>query len=150
MRNSICTCILVLVWGCASYQPAVPTNFEREASIDRPFDEVWNKAVDFFANNDIPLKTVQKDSGLIATEYGVALGVTSLDCGKAPLGSFLTDPTANVNVLVREANGAQVRVNVFGSATLAVQNMNGSMSPIRKVRCESTGEIEAALIQYLN
>lgn len=136
----------IVVSACATYQP--PTEFagDREAIADRPFNAVWEDLVEWFANNNIPIRNLDKASGLIATEYRLGASGQYIHCGTLGTYDQLQRADLNVNVLVRpaEAGGTRVRANVFGTATIA----NQMIAPaIRNVDCTSTGSLERSILR---
>jgi hypothetical protein len=150
MRESILVMLLIGA-GCASYQPPLPLDVRRSAIFESSFEDVWTRTVDYFANNNLPLRNVEKDSGLIATDYGLPVGYTELNCGKPPIGLVFAAPQVNVNVLIRAVGEkrTEVRVNVFGNGSIGTLKLNGTVDKAMDIRCESTGEIEAGVLSYL-
>jgi hypothetical protein len=87
------------VTGCASLPPAPAPRPDTE--INAPFSQTWDAVVDFFGRSSIPIKTIDRSSGIIAAEATRLAG----DNGKY---AVCTNPLAHVpviggsfNVLVR-------------------------------------------------
>lgn len=56
---------LVILSGCAAMvKPTIQDSF----TIDKSFDVVWKATVATFAEKSIPIKVIEKDSGIITTE----------------------------------------------------------------------------------
>lgn len=76
---------LVLGIGCAV--PATQYNINRVWETNYDVDSLWNGVISFFAENNIPIKTLEKDSGIIISEWMALASVDSqdLDCGQPGL-----------------------------------------------------------------
>lgn len=57
---------LLAVTGCASLPPAPPAR--PDTQVQSPFGKTWDAVVDYFARSSIPVKTIDRTSGLIAAE----------------------------------------------------------------------------------
>lgn len=56
------------LWGCATV-PAKNYQFENSrAYSNKTYDQVWNGVIEFMTVNNIPIKTIEKDSGVIYSE----------------------------------------------------------------------------------
>ena len=53
--------------GCASAPKTF--NFNPVATIDAEYDDVWSAVVEYFAVSNLPIDTIEKDSGLIVTSW---------------------------------------------------------------------------------
>lgn len=139
----------VMVTSCAT----MPTyqEVERSAVLSRTKDEVWGDLVAFFATNSIPIRTIEKDSGLIVAERQSA-GVMSgqafaawMNCGRPGFLEVTESRTVNLNVLVRERGAGQTEVTV---TTLFHENR--AMDQFRSsVECASTGRLEELVLRQV-
>ena len=135
--------------SCKVYEPPKDYNIEKERSYSMNFDDVWNKIVDWFANNNTPIKNMDKNSGFIATEYKLNVPNRELyvDCGvygyAGPIArNFPID--GNLNVTVREKNNTvTVKVNFFFESKKAQETY------LFTVSCVSTGVLEKELLDYI-
>jgi hypothetical protein len=109
----------VLLAGCSSpaYQPP-PRPAPREAShVVASMDQTWDAVIDVFATRNIPIRTIERASGLIVTD---ALrvgeeGSAWANCGTVG-GKVLVPDRATYNVLVRgDSSEATVRTTVLWS-----------------------------------
>ncbi|XKE45756.1 hypothetical protein LG302_01025 [Halomonas organivorans] len=147
----------VLLVGCAgpSIQPPSAYSTDHGEIYSADFDRVWENTVDWFAVNNIPIKNIEKDSGIIGSEYALGSDYSQVDCGQVDPGDMhiLTDQTvvANINVLVRQSgSGATVQPNVFGQGSFQLHDVwNNRPTSIKADRCVSTGELEQDLHNYL-
>lgn len=161
MRKQLTFTILSLtamLTGCAGtggtpYTPPAGTNTDYSEAYDADFSSVWNNAVDWFATNNIPIKNIEKDSGIISSEYTLGSDATQLDCGSYEQPATVVKPnfTANINILIRERDGfVNVNPNVFGSGEFGIYTVFGDKAfNFDAERCISTGEVEKSLHQYL-
>ena len=67
MKNLIFATILgaLLFNSCATTQKFVAPAAENSVQTDKTVEEVWSKVIDLFAENGIPITTIDKSSGLI-------------------------------------------------------------------------------------
>jgi hypothetical protein len=97
--------------GCSSAPPP-PAPARGPTSVAAPFEKSWNAVIDLVAERNIPIKTVDKASGLLVAEQ-VRLGEADAeyaDCGTS-FGKRQAPTSANWNVLVR-SDGARSTVRV--------------------------------------
>jgi hypothetical protein len=109
-------CALFLA-GCSFYEPP-PTPVPREATqVDASIGHTWDAVIDLFAARNIPIRTIERASGLIASDL---LGVNEADekegkwgsCGTVD-GQRIAPNYAIYNVLVRgDSASATVRTTV--------------------------------------
>jgi hypothetical protein len=106
---------ILTVVGCATPAIAPPTP-RATMDVGASFGRTWDAVIEQFAERNIPIKTLDRTSGLIATdnlEVGRSLR-DAADCGKDWAGSTSIYRPTNVsyNVLVRgDSNRSSVRVN---------------------------------------
>jgi len=125
----------LLLFGCAS----APKNYNFEASetYEASYDEVWSAVIDVFSENDWPIQTLEKDSGLISTTHaGMTRNSNWSDCD---VGMFetLEDKVGSFNVRVREVQGG-TSLTVNASFSGVVDTLGG----IQRKNCVSTGQLE--------
>ena len=148
MRITILIAATAVLAGCAT----APANFEvqKTRSYAEPKDAVWERAVEWFAARNMPIKTIEKDSGIIASErlYG-QIGAQGqmgdwADCGKGAL-EVPVRQKVDLNVFVRSVGtGSTATVNTNFSETR--RDINDAM---RDVDCNSTGKLEADILLYM-
>lgn len=153
----LCVCVVVLgALGCEPPRPAVPPRpIEKQKVIPRSFDEVWQTAVTWFATHNMPIKNLDKQSGLISTEYSLPTDQVAryMDCSAAAASGGDVEveaPTGNFNLLIqgRHDGSTDVSVNVFFSCTVKYYGQEGLLVTERvlqstqKKDCESTGALE--------
>ncbi|HBP40286.1 MAG: hypothetical protein ACTJG4_14000 [Vreelandella alkaliphila] len=130
---------------------------EKNFVFDKEFDNVWEATVEWFASNNTPIDNVDKNSGLISSNYGLNPGSGIINCGQ-PTGNVgllqanFEDVNANINVIVRDQGEQQTRatVNIFGKALVVVRNGYGQVMSSASVDCVSTGSYEKSYQDYVD
>jgi len=129
----------IIFVACATLPPAPPVR--ADTPVAAPFNRTWDAVVDYFARSSIPIKTIDRTSGIIAAESSSLAGDNS---GFAVCSNALAHVPAlgaNFNVLVR-GDTAQSIVRV--TATWI-----GSGASQMDVRCMTTDlwekQFEAAI-----
>ena len=131
--GSLKACLLVctvLTAGCAAYQPPTPPTppTPHEATeVAASLGKTWDAVIDMFAARNIPIRTIERVSGIIATER-LSVGDEGkgwADCGQDN-GTTLSPNFAIYNVLVRgdsESSRVQatVRWTLAASASSAIE-----------------------------
>lgn len=149
MRQSciIALCVILqLTLGCASAPKRYL--FDNSATVKSEFDKSWEAVISYFATKNISIKTLEKASGIIAAEVQ-AFPKDWIDCGKAGFGAtFLDPPSGAFNVFVREVSDGTCEIQVNANFTIEKLDTMNNRSAGR-VSCNSTGEFEAALLQYV-
>jgi len=149
----------VLLTACGS---SIGTIGAKEADIVRSqtylmgYDEAWESVVDWFAEQNIPIDKMEKESGLISSKHSQAGRLDHLDCG-TPTGSLgLYDAKfdaiyGNLNVIIREKDeGTKVSMNLFGTADVIIRNGYGMVVSSVTEPCYSTGLLESILFDSID
>lgn len=137
---AMAACLLGLA-GCAT--APVPTDFDNTRVYSKSKDEVWTSLVAFFATNNIQIKTIEKDSGVIYAERS-SFDKVMADCGLDYLYVDVTN-VASFNVLVIP-RGAQTSVTVtseFKAGRL------GPYNATKVTQCLSTGYLEQQILDAI-
>lgn len=152
--------LLVAVTGCASgarYVDPNPSPVPATVYVRSRFDAAWSAAVQFFADTRVPIGTIEKASGLIASK-DFALDLAGLrhwaDCGTVngqPYvdiidQGFMTG-VADFNVFVQPAgDSTAIRVNVGVRSRL---NPRYAATFGDRDICESNGVFEREVVEYI-
>jgi hypothetical protein len=106
---------LVLLLACYRYQPPPPAEPRDATSVSASIDETWDAVIDLFATRNIPIRTIERASGIIATEglsVDSADGLKWADCGQVG-PRLIPANNAIYNVLVRgDSANSSVRATV--------------------------------------
>lgn len=140
----------------------ITTSVETEKS----FDEVWDKVIDYFAVNGIPISTLEKASGLIVSnKVSLTNKVTMEKDGKVlDDKAFVVTPyaknvvyinaTSDFNIRVKKQNGkVSISVNlpnIVAERTVKPTGLLFTNTPAntpQKVEAKSTGVFENGLLE---
>lgn len=137
-------CMLI---SCESYQPPNKYTFDNYREFSKSYDEVWQKIINWFGKNGIPIKNLDKSSGFIASEHNLNTGtIYYMDCGE---GGSQTDGKATINiVVVDKGESTLVTINTFFSCFLSYMGANTGAH--RRIDCNSTGRLESEIFEYIN
>ncbi len=110
----VLTAALMCTVGCLPTPPAAPTP-HNAIDIGASFGRTWDAVIDEFARSNIPIKTIDRSSGLIATDalkVGPSLG-DAADCGKDAIVGPVYPTDATYNALVRgDSSHTSLRITV--------------------------------------
>lgn len=156
MRTGVCIAIIgvaisAVVAGCAGYKPPMKRDVVTEREIARPYDRTWNNIIEWFASNNIPIKTIDKQSGFITTEFDLRNNIReSCDCGKSGFGAIVNDQVVgNFNVIVRTVGDSTTRVSVktfFKSTTREASFSTAVPDRIVPIDCATTGYLKGLVL----
>lgn len=161
MRKAfIATVMAAAVAGCASV-PAQRFDVEAARTYAKSYDDTWSALVAYFAGNQIGIRTIEKDSGLIVADSEVNIGTPGVYTSDRSLmqGRILdladcgTDPTnipygyvIRLNVLARsQPDGTRVTVNTQFRMLVATPSFVGPPTLSQRA-CNSTGKLEKAIL----
>lgn len=163
MKNRILLVVIAFgLVGCVTYAPPQASAPEPlpPALVRASFDRTWSTVIDFFADQAIPVKTLDRSSGYIAAErLGAGNNLDWADCGKivnAPArdgGGPVAPQQAVFNVRVRgdsTSSTVQVVARWMAVATAQVASGFGSRTKAyNETECVTTGVWEAAAISEI-
>jgi len=174
MRRLSCKIILtvsiLILIGCAAitvpewnpvYTPPPPQHVKNTLEITAPYDDVRRAVVRVYADRNITIKTIEKDSGLVASEdmrLSMSEFLQYMTPGKYDIDqAYSIRPRGQVlrtNIFVEEMgnNGTVVRINLKGTVgwEAAYQNYPYYHKPeLGLTECQSTGKLEAALFKEI-
>jgi hypothetical protein len=110
--------------------------------VQASFDDVWRAVVQLFAERNWSIKTIDKSSGVIATDW-LRISDEYADCGSAPLATN-NGTRVTFNVLVSPVDPAtRVTVNTTFQQVRSVGGTTGV------VECASVGSVEAMIHGYV-
>lgn len=157
MKNVILFALAVLVLSCQGYVPPKKYNFEKTRVIEKSFDETWSKLIQWFGNNNTPIKTIDKSSGIISTEYDLRADNASsyLDCGTSGFGASVktNDFKGNFNIVVEKVQDKSTKVTIncfFKGVRADLEYVGGKYVNVDKnIDCNTTGVLESQLFEYI-
>jgi hypothetical protein len=118
-----------------------------QAQVSAGYDVTWAALVRAMARENVPLRAIARDSGVIASDDFVApIGVYA-DCGRVG-GDLLEGEALVAFTLFAEPNGTGTRVQVNSKMRthLHRKGSSGKLRPTPVYQCASTGRFEANLL----
>ena len=126
--------------------PLAPPPFRAE--IPAAYDRTWSALVRALARENLPLRAIARDSGVIASDDTITPIGLWADCGT--LGDARLEGEAIVSfTLFVEPNGAtstRVQVNSKMRTQAHRKGTSGKLKPLPVYACASTGRFEANLL----
>lgn len=141
MRRSGILTLLLLLASCASAPKTY--DFDPTAQYSAPFDRTWDSVIQIFAERNWPISTLEKDSGIIVTDWvGFSEQEEVADCGTPGGLSHIGDRRMRFNVYVQRQDngGSHLRVNTRTEAYICTGSNCGNW-----YACNSTGKLEGMI-----
>jgi hypothetical protein len=117
--------------------------FESSRSFNASYDQIWEPLTRFFAGQNIPLKTIAKDSGVIYAET-LTFDDTYADCGTPPFPWVAGGRIMQLNVFISRYEGG-----VTATVTTTFDETRRYSTMIQVFTCNSKGKIESAVLDAL-
>lgn len=140
---------LLALAACARphVSPLAPPAYRAE--IQAPYDRTWAAVVRALARENLPLRAIARDSGVIASDDVVTPIGLWADCGT--IGEDRLEGEAVVSfTLFAEPNGAdgtRVQLNSKMRTQAHRRGSSGKLKPMPVYPCASTGRFEANLVE---
>lgn len=131
-------------------KPVPNPNFETTTVVDAPFEEVWSRAVAWFASNNVAIDKIEKDSGLLTAKYRIDLSggdyAAEVTASGLIYGSPVINRSADLNVLLQPVSESKTSAKVNLFASYQASAWWGLLAPNYQVTSSgslaSTGKIE--------
>jgi len=139
----------LLIGACSGLyvSPLAPPPYHAE--INARYDATWAALVRALAKENVPLRAIARDSGVIASDDAVTPIGLWADCGA--VGDDRVEGEAIVSfTLFVEPNGAgatRVQVNSKMRTQAHRKGSSGKLKPLPVYPCASTGRFEANLLE---
>lgn len=164
MKHLIPILLLAVIFSfisCSGYTPPKTYTVVNEMNINKSYDIIWEKLISWFTSHNTPIKNIDKESGLLTTEYNLSVSDAKkyVDCGDVgtTLGSnrILEKLNGNFNVTVKKITDdkTQVIINVFFNATLNTYETfsgNNNLEKSEVVTCTGKGKLEKEIFDYIS
>jgi hypothetical protein len=149
--RGVTVAVSALLVGCLSHVPAAPRMTGPSRTFDAGFERVWQATVRTFAEDAIPIKTIDKESGVIVSGPITGKIGAHLDCGR--VRTFLWEDVVSgsgqgtFNVLVKgDTTVSRVRVNAYWTTLYASRDLAGRAVFELPIECASFGVLETGLL----
>jgi hypothetical protein len=149
-RGSLVVMGLLALVGCARahISPLAPPPYRAEVAA--AYDRTWTALVRAIAKQNLPLRAIARDSGVIASDDVVTPIGLYADCGR--IGENRLEGEALVAFTVfAEADGTATRLQVNSSMRTQAhrKGTSGGLKATPVYTCASTGRFEANLIDAI-
>ena len=138
--------LLITIFLCACVTPPVKHHIEIQREFDASKERVWAGLMDYFTTKNIPIKTLEKESGVVYAEMSTSGRDPEMnriaDCGTYPLETPRTS-IVSFNVFVRERDLTVVTVNTRF-------NREWVYMAVIVRPCTSRGVIEKAVLNHID
>jgi hypothetical protein len=135
---------IFLFSGCATAPK--PRTIVNAFDYQNDYDAVWSATVETFAELNLPIDNMEKDSGLITTDWIDFTGSGNeayCDCGGLGL-AIENSRQGKFNVFVKQAGtGSSVKVNCMYQQTASLGDTRANRN------CLSTGGLEARIAESI-
>jgi len=149
MRRLLPLFLLLVCLGCATAPPKF--EFNPVATIKGDYDKTWAAIVEYFAVGNLPIKTIEKDSGLIVSDWmdasdgtGMREDKTICDCGGAGL-TIQKWTRGKFSVFAKKIDDSSCDMRV----TCTYQQYRTFSDAGNTVNCNSNGNLEKMLHDYV-
>lgn len=137
----------LVVVGCARphIAPIAPPPYR--AVVDAPYDVTWRALIRALARQNLPLRAVARDSGVIATDDFVTPINLYADCGQVMGDQLEGEALASFTVFVEaETDTTRVQVNSKMRTQAHRRGSSGRLRSEPVYACASTDKFEANLL----
>lgn len=151
------TLSLALISGCASGPAPIPRLQTSAQGYSADFDRAWNAVNDVLTERRLPIKAIEKDSGLVTTEF-VSSGGRYIYWGKKndagqEMSTWAEKTRYFLNIRVRKREDGGTTVDVLPHFEYMRYEYNSVLK--RSVEagweaCESHGDVETGLYDALS
>ena len=151
--TSVFLSVLLFLPGCSSLPVVHPIDPQKEYDVS--FDDAWAGVLDYFTRHSIPIKTIEKVSGVVYAER-ISVGSTDLDpyadCGTYGLYTPQKS-TIGLNIFVREDQSVVIRVNATFSlllrSKLTLKSSIRFTTLFQEWTCTSRGVLEQQILNHV-
>lgn len=138
---------MIALGGCSRpvISPIAPPPYRDEAAAG--YDTTWRALVRALAGENVPLRVVAKDSGVISTDDFISpIGVYA-DCGRIGDAQLEGEARGSFTLFVQPVGDGATRVQVNSKMSTHAYRRGGSgkLKTDRVFQCVSTGRWEANL-----
>lgn len=149
-KYMVVTFASLTLWGCATV-PAKNYQFENSRTYsNKTYDQVWDGLIAFLTSNNIPIKTIEKDSGVIYSEIenfskpSFAKYFPIVDCGTPPFLWYGGRAFGSFNIFVSKTS-PQPKVTITTSISQEIRYEN----QVSQISCNSMGNFEKGVLDSI-
>ncbi|MGH7822023.1 MAG: hypothetical protein ACREQ9_19855, partial [Candidatus Binatia bacterium] len=128
--------LAVLALSCGSrvaYGPATPRPADQPLNVQAPFEDTWNAVIQTFFDRNIPVRTLEKASGLLESDELRAEIGRDCDCGTwlgvpiAGYGAYGGDAYYRFRVLVKSGGDRESSLVLRSSCRAKIDRIEGEL-----------------------
>lgn len=135
--------------GCVTSPEPQQHIFDNSRSYDASMQDVWAEAVRFFGENNLPIDTIERDSGLIQTN-DLSTSATEFfsyaDCSTGPSPLAQEVGYINLSIVIRERFDGSTSAMVNTRFSL-YRTFNGMSITFQ---CTSRGNLEKVILDQIS
>lgn len=148
------TKILILGLVCLIFMycatAPIPRDIVKSFPVEASFDKTWTAMIEAFADLQLPIQNMEKDSGLIITDWIDFTGQTNEDyCDCGSLGMLLIEVgrSGKFNIFIKKVdeNSCEVKINCMFEQTVKIMGENATSQK----KCISTGNLESEIFKLI-
>jgi len=148
----ILSIIFCLGMAACATAPA-PRLVVRPFAISKPFDAVWQSVIETFAELNLPIMNMEKESGLITTDWisfrGQDKTTGYCDCGGIGMNVEI-DRLGRFNVYVEKVGESSCELEVNSFFEIITRSALAHNGPSSVGYCVSTGKLEAEIYKRVS
>jgi hypothetical protein len=156
MKIGILLIGLCLLFSCHYYQPPQIYVFDKSRTINKPFEEVWNSVIEWFAKNNTPIRNLDKSSGFIASEFNLKPNASHCDCGAFDDSPYFNGIFGNFNIHLKKINDktTTITINTFYKSNndflyTVIDSLDNEVKYF-SIFCNSMGTLEKEILDYVD
>lgn len=140
--------VILAVGGCAGkyVSPLAPPPYRTE--INASYDVAWSAIVKALARQNVPLRAIARDSGVIASDELVTPVGVYADCGEIGDDRIEGEAVVSYTLFVSpNGDGTHVQINTKMRTQGHRKGSSGKLKTTPVYQCASTSRFEANLIE---
>lgn len=144
MRYIFVLAIFAILSGCASTAPQAVI-FDNSRTYNKSQDQVWQKLAAYFNTSGIPVKTLDKQKGILLARRHLLRGSIYADCGQSDIAS-VGDGVLTVKVSLQPLGRQKTRATI--DVSFSAYRQYGGFAKTR-IECFSNGTLEKEIFDNL-
>lgn len=151
MKRAIVMSLAMMLTACVTEPQTFDVKNSRQYTQSK--ERAWDHLIQFFALNNIQIKTIDKSSGVIYAERAIGRAPSGgkigdmADCGVSPLFPPISQ-AIQMNVYVQDLGATASKATVTTTFTeTRINALDGK--PVAPVQCNSTGVLEGHVLDAM-
>ena len=130
MKTRLFGVLLAATGIAACVTPAQTFQYDNSRDVTASYDTTWERTITVLASNNLPIKTLEKDSGIVVAENEL-VSVASMGESVSCPSSMLATPIGgvmNYNILVRKTGEETSNVTINTRYQMTYRDTNGAVT----------------------